>query len=102
MLYYERKAKSYKELQDEKVAKIEKFFNKSVVNIAEDCKFPEYAILILKNKYKELEYKYNDIVRNILSCQYAADKRTPMEYAKDLILAWLFESYVMENLVIMK
>ena len=40
MLYYEKKPKTYKEQQDEKVNKIEKFFNKDIISIAEECKFP--------------------------------------------------------------
>ena len=90
--------KTYIEQQDEKVNKIEKFFNKDIISIAEECKFPEYSILVLKGDEEQLKAKFPDIYRNIISCAYAADKRTPMQYAKDLVMAWLFEAYVMENL----
>lgn len=96
--YFEKKVKTYKERQDEKVAKIEKFFNKKIVDIAKECKFPEYSILVLENDERGLHHKYPRIYQNILSCSYAADSRTPMEYAKDLVIAWVFEAYVMENL----
>ena len=97
MLYY-KVEKTYAERQAEKVSKIEKFFNKSVVNIAKECNFPDYTILVLQDNEVELRSKHKDVYDNIMSCVYAADERRPMEYAKDLIIAWIFEAYVMENL----
>ena len=99
MMYFVKSQKSYKELQNEKVAKIEKFFNKPIVEIAKECAFPDYVILILNDDEQGLKTNYSEIYKNILSCGYAADKRSPMEYAKDLVIAWLFEAYVMENLM---
>lgn len=97
MLYYSI-SKSYEEKQNEKVKKIEKFFGKDVISIAQECGFPYYTTLILKNDEKGLKDRFRNIYNNIMSCHYAADNRTPMEYAKDLVLAWIFEAYVMENL----
>lgn len=97
MLYY-KVEKTYAEKQKEKVDKIERFFGKDVIGIAKECNFPDYTLLILQNKENELKDKYKTIYDNIISCAYAADERTPMEYAKDLVLAWIFEAYVMENL----
>lgn len=97
MLYY-NKVKTYKEKQNEKVQKIEKFFGKNIVDIAKECNFPEYSILVLNDDERGLHQCYPKVYNNILSCSYAADMRTPMEYAKDLVLAWVFEAYVMENL----
>ena len=97
-MYYYKKEKTYKEKQQEKVNSIEKFFGKKLVEIAKECSFPEYCVTVLEDDERGLHQRFPKVYNNIISCSYAKDERTPMEYAKDLVIAWVFESYVMENL----
>ena len=69
----------------------EHFFNKPLIEVAKQLHYDEDNLLILQGKEQELKERYPNIYKNILSCRHNADKRTPMEYAQDLVASWLVE-----------
>lgn len=75
-----------------------KFFENNLITIAKKLKYREDNILILEGKEAELKEKYKETFINILSCNHNRDKRTPFEYAQDLVASWLIEDYFLEEL----
>lgn len=77
---------------------VSKFFGRPLDEVAEELGYDEDNILVLQNKEEELEARYPQTHKNILSCGYLADHRTPMEYARDLVASWLIEDHFLKCL----
>lgn len=60
--------------------------------------YPESSICILEGDENRLQQDYPEAFKNLMSCNHHRDRRTPMEYGRDLVASWLFEDYLMENL----
>lgn len=95
---FHAQVKIYEQRQKHKIEKLERFFKMSIVDIIKQYKLPTYILYIIDGNEKELKTKYPNIHKNILSCAHATDQRTPLQYARDVALAWIFETYVMQNL----
>ena len=74
-----------------------KFYQKPVAKIAKRLGYSESNILILEGKELELQKKYPSVYQSLLTCSQNKDKRTYLEYAKDLVSAWTFEDYLVEK-----
>lgn len=77
---------------------VSQFFGLPLDEVAEELGYDEDNILVLRNDEQGLEARYPQTYQNILSCKYQADRRTPMEYARDLVASWLIEDYFLERL----
>ena len=73
---------------------LQDFFGKPLVEKAEELGYTLDNILILKGKMEELRVKYPEIYNNLYTCNHNRDRRTPEEYAKDLVASWIFEDYI--------
>ena len=60
--------------------------------------YPSSSICILEGDEKKLQRDFPDAYNNLMSCNHHRDRRTPMEYGRDLVASWLFEDYLMEHL----
>ena len=69
------------------------FFGRPLDEVAAELGYSQDNILILQGNEEELRRRYPRIYQNILSCQHQADQRTPIEYAQDLVAAWLMEDH---------
>lgn len=56
--------------------------------------YKEPIILVLKGEEEKLAKKYPGVYETIKSCKHNRDKRTPFEYAQDLVASWLFEDFL--------
>ena len=70
----------------------------NLVPIAKSLNYPESSITVLQGNLVGLKAKFPQIHSNLLSCRHNKDKRTPLEYGKDLVASWFFEDYLMEEL----
>lgn len=95
---FHAQVKIYEQRQKHKIEKLERFFGMSIVDTIKQYNLPTYMLYIIDSNEKGLKTKYPNIYKNILSCAHAADQRTPLQYARDIVLAWIFETYVMQNL----
>lgn len=73
-----------------------KYLKKPLCHYAKQFEYDEDNVLILKNDESSLKEKYPETYSNISSCKHHADKRTAMEYAKDLVASWIIEDYFLE------
>ena len=70
------------------------YFNKNGKSLPEAAKQFHYSqanVLILEGKENELKTQFPQIYSNLRSCGHHADRRTPLEYGRDLVASWLFE-----------
>ena len=74
------------------------YLDKPLFYYAINLGYDKSNILILQGDVFSLQKLYPDIYINLLSCQHHSDKRTPIEYGKDLIASWIFEDYFIENM----
>lgn len=70
----------------------------NLADIARSFLYPESSICILSGNEEELKTKFPDTYKNLLSCSHNRDKRTPMEYGRDLVASWLFEDFLINGL----
>lgn len=61
--------------------------------------YPGSSICILEGDEKKLQRDFPTAYHNLMSCNHHRDRRTPMEYGRDLVASWLFEDYLMEHLL---
>lgn len=73
---------------------LQDFFGVPLIEKAEELGYSLDNLLILKGKMDTLREKYPDIYNNIYSCNHNRDRRSPEQYAKDLVASWLFEDYI--------
>lgn len=76
------------------------FFNNALYDYAKQYKYDESNLLILKGNLEELRKNHLQIYNNLLSCKHHSDKRTSLQYGKDLVASWVFEDfflYEMQN-----
>lgn len=73
-------------------------FFKDIASKARELNYSDSNILILEGKERELRECYPNIYSNLLSCNHNRDKRTPFEYAQDLVASWLFEDCLVDTL----
>jgi hypothetical protein len=88
----------YEHKQQFKIRKLEEFFGDSIENIILNYELPVYMIYIMNGDERALQTRYENIYKSVLSCVHASDARTPLQYAKDIVMAWIFETYIMRNL----
>lgn len=74
---------------------LQDFFGVSLVEKADEFGYSLDNLLILKGKMDTLKEECPDIYNNIYSCDHNRDKRSPEQYAKDLVASWLFEDYLL-------
>lgn len=70
-----------------------------LVEKARAYNYPDSSVCILNGDELELRTKYPNTYQNLLSCRHNRDSRTPFEYGQDLVASWLFEDFLMENLI---
>lgn len=88
----------YEHKQQAKIKKLEEFFGASILEIIEKYHLPHYMYYIMKGEEEFLKKHYGNIYKSIKSCAHASDSRSLIQYAKDIVMAWVFETYVMKNL----
>lgn len=74
------------------------FFEKSLAEVARRFGYAQDNLLILQGDIQSLQRLYPETYRNIMSCQHHRDRRTPLEYAQDLVASWLVEDRFLEIL----
>lgn len=67
------------------------FFNQPLPHIARSYGYGEDNILVLEGDLSGLKERFPETYQNILSCGHNADRRTPLDYARDLVASWLIE-----------
>lgn len=70
-----------------------------LVEKARAYNYPDSSVCVLNGDELELQTKYPNTYRNLLSCRHNRDSRTPFEYGQDLVASWLFEDFLVENLM---
>lgn len=69
-----------------------------LVEKAKAYDYPASSICILEGDSVKLQQSFPDAYYNLMSCNHHRDRRTPMEYGRDLVSSWLFEDFLMEHL----
>ena len=69
-----------------------------LIEKAKSFRYPQSSICILEGDEDKLKRFFPEAYANLMSCNHHRDRRTPMEYGRDLVASWLFEDYLMENL----
>ncbi len=77
---------------------VSQFFGRPLDQVAAEFGYDEDNILILRGDQQTLEIEYPITYRNMISCVHHADRRTPLQYAQDLVASWLIEDYFMRSL----
>ena len=77
---------------------VSKLFGNKIIEYAKKAGYSEDNILILSGDEIELAKKYPETYQNLLSCRHHADRRTAIDYGKDLVASWLFEDYLFDIL----
>lgn len=67
------------------------FFNDPLIDVARRLGYAQDNLLILEGDLQSLQNLFPETYRNIMSCRYHRDGRTPLEYAQDLVASWLVE-----------
>ncbi len=75
-----------------------KFFDSSLEQVAREYGYSAENILILSGEEATLRSQYPHIYENLSGCRHHADRRTPMQYAQDLVASWLIEDYYFAKL----
>lgn len=65
----------------------------TIVECAEKFKYSGDNMMILRGYEELLKIKYPKTYKNMYSCRHNQDKRTALEYAQDIVAAWLMEDY---------
>lgn len=73
------------------------FFSVPLTDIAKKLKYTEDNILVLQGNTAQLQVQFPEIYKNMQSCKHHADRRSPIEYAQDLVASWIFEDYFVEH-----
>ena len=69
-----------------------------LIEKAKSFNYPGSSICILEGDEVRLKKDFPQAYQNLFSCNHHRDRRTPMEYGRDLVASWLFEDYLMESL----
>lgn len=77
---------------------VSQFFDIPLDQVAVELGYDEDNILILRGDQRTLEDEYPITYRNMVSCLHHADRRTPLQYAQDLVASWLIEDYFLSSL----
>lgn len=72
---------------------VTKFFERSLVDVAREYGYSGDNLCILEGDEDKLMREYPKTYQNLRSCWHQADRRTPIEYGRDLVASWLFEDY---------
>lgn len=79
-------------------SKLSKYFSNGIVAKAIELGYSDDNILILEGKENTLRNSYPEIWDNLQSCKHHRDRRTPLEYAQDLVASWVFEDCLISAL----
>ena len=74
------------------------FLGENLTQIAEELKYSDANIAVLEGKIELLKSNFPQVLKNIQSCIHNRDRRTPLEYAQDLVASWIFEDYVVKKI----
>lgn len=77
---------------------VSQFFGRPLDQIATELGYAMDNILILKGDLQSLKEDYPATYNNMMTCLHHADRRTPLEYAQDLVASWLIEDYFLTAL----
>lgn len=55
--------------------------------------YHESNLMILRGDLEGLRSSYPQIYGNLMSCRHHSDRRTPLEYGRDLVASWLLEDH---------
>ena len=73
------------------------FLGENLTQIAEELKYSDANIAVLEGKIELLKSNFPQVLKNIQSCIHNRDRRTPLEYAQDLVASWIFEDYIVKK-----
>ena len=74
------------------------FFARPLWKVAERMGYSEDNVAVLKGDMDVLRDEFPQTYANLLSCVHHADRRSPLEYAQDLVSSWLVEDYFLQEL----
>ncbi|MCR5087500.1 MAG: hypothetical protein K6B39_08925 [Lachnospiraceae bacterium] len=74
------------------------FFNGNLHQIAMEYGYSDANLCILMGDETTLQRQFSRIYANLLSCRHQSDRRTPMEYGRDLVASWVFEDYFLREM----
>lgn len=77
-------------------SKLSELYKIPLIQVAQSLNYSESNILILKQDFSVLKERYPQVWLNISSCVHNADRRTPEEYALDLVSSWVFEDTLLK------
>lgn len=69
-----------------------------LVSVATSLGYPESSICVLKGDIDLLAAEYPETHKNLMSCNYLRDGRSPIEYGQDLVASWIYEDSLMAEL----
>ena len=69
-----------------------------LVPVAASLGYPDSSICVLKGDIELLAAEYPETHKNLMSCGYHKDGRTPIEYGQDLVASWIYEDSLMAEL----
>lgn len=69
-----------------------------LIEKAKSFNYPESSICILEGNEDKLKNEFPEAYLNLHSCGHHKDKRTSMEYGRDLVASWLFEDLLIDSL----
>jgi len=78
--------------------KVNTFLNGKIEEMAQKLGYPASTVLALQRDLEAIKVIDEEQYNRILSCKYLADKRTLIDYARDIVASWVFEDYIFETL----
>ena len=69
------------------------YFGVPIEEYARQNGYHESNLLILKGDMDGLRAEYPQVYANLMSCRHHSDRRTPLEYGRDLVASWLLEDH---------
>lgn len=73
---------------------VSRLFSEHLIGYAQKMGYTEDNLMILRGAEEELVAKFPETYANLRSCRHNADRRTPLEYGRDLVASWLLEDYL--------
>lgn len=70
--------------------------NHEIMQMMKRFGYRDDIFCVMKGERNRLENDYKKTWRNICSCKRKADSRSPMEFARDIVSAWVIEDMIRE------
>lgn len=74
------------------------YFDRPLAEYAVELGYTQDNVLVLEGDLERLQREYPQTYQNLLSCRHHSDRRTPLEYGRDLVASWIFEDYFLHQL----